>query len=194
MGINAPFTESISSYHNFCDIASVFARSNSSCTSHAILSDIFSNYLVHDHNTAGIFSLWIVTVLRDTFVFPFDVECWKTWQIFSSYCNACKLKKLVQTRHGLSWYTSWSEKVCTVSCHYSNVIMSAIASQVTGVSISFSTAFLFRRRSKKTSKLRVIVLCEGNSPVKCFNLMTSPSGECQETIETMIPWLFAALG
>ena len=41
---------------------------------------------------------------------------------------------------------------------------------------------LFRRRSKKTSKLRVTGLCEGNSPVtphkrpvtlKCFHLMTS---------------------
>ena len=39
---------------------------------------------------------------------------------------------------------------------------------------------LFRRRSKKTSKLRVTCLCEGNLPVtevqwrgKCFHLMTS---------------------
>ena len=35
---------------------------------------------------------------------------------------------------------------------------------------------LFRRKSKKTSKLRVTGLCAGNSPVtggKCFHLMTS---------------------
>ena len=46
---------------------------------------------------------------------------------------------------------------------------------------------LFRRRSKKTSKLRVTGLCEGNSPVtcefppvtrKCFHLMTSSWNTC----------------
>ena len=39
--------------------------------------------------------------------------------------------------------------------HYRDVIMGAIASQITS---------LFRRRSKKTSKLRVTGLCAGNSP------------------------------
>ena len=45
-----------------------------------------------------------------------------------------------------------------ISKHYS-VIMGAMASQITSLSR------LFRRRSKKTSKLRVTGLCEGNSPV-----------------------------
>ena len=43
--------------------------------------------------------------------------------------------------------------------------MGAIASQITSLTIVFSTVCLFRRRSKKTSKLRVIGLCVGNSPV-----------------------------
>ena len=47
-----------------------------------------------------------------------------------------------------------------VNIHYSDVIMGAIAFQLTGV-----TNVLFRLRSKKTSKLRVTGLCEGNSPV-----------------------------
>ena len=42
------------------------------------------------------------------------------------------------------------------SSHYSDVIMSAMASQI---------ARWFRRRSKKTSKLRVTGLCGGNPPV-----------------------------
>ena len=42
--------------------------------------------------------------------------------------------------------------------HYRDVIMSAMASQIT----SFNR--LFRRRSKKTSKLRVTGLCVGKSP------------------------------
>ena len=42
--------------------------------------------------------------------------------------------------------------------HYGDVIMGAIASQITSLNR------LFRRRSKKTSKLRVTGLCAGNSP------------------------------
>ena len=48
--------------------------------------------------------------------------------------------------------------------HYSDVMMSAKASQITSVTIVYSTVYS-RRRSKKTSKLRVTGLCEGNSPV-----------------------------
>ena len=47
--------------------------------------------------------------------------------------------------------------------HYGDVIMGTIASQITSLTIVFSTV-LFRRRSKKTSKLRVTGLCAGNSP------------------------------
>ena len=42
--------------------------------------------------------------------------------------------------------------------------MCGMASQIAGVSIVYSTVFL-RRRTKKTSKLRVAGLCEVNSPV-----------------------------
>ena len=47
-----------------------------------------------------------------------------------------------------------------IRSHYSDVIMSAMASQITGVSV----VCLFSHRSKKASKVRVTV-CEGNSPV-----------------------------
>ena len=49
---------------------------------------------------------------------------------------------------------------------YNDVILSAMTSQITGVSIVCST-FLFRHRSMKTSKLRAIGLCEGNPPDYC---------------------------
>ena len=42
--------------------------------------------------------------------------------------------------------------------------MSVIASQITSLTIVYSTVYS-RRRLKKTSKLRVIGLCVGNSPV-----------------------------
>ena len=69
-----------------------------------------------------------------------------------------------------------------IEFHYSDVIMSAMAFQIIGVSIVCLT-FFFRRWSEETSKLRVTGLCEGNPPVdssqrasdaeKCFHLMTS---------------------
>ena len=48
--------------------------------------------------------------------------------------------------------------------HYSQVIMSAMASQITSLAVVYSTVSL-RRRSKKTSKFRDTGLCEMNSSV-----------------------------
>ena len=48
--------------------------------------------------------------------------------------------------------------------HYNDVIMSAMASQITSLMIVYSIVYS-RHRSKKASKLRVTGLCEGNSPV-----------------------------
>ena len=48
--------------------------------------------------------------------------------------------------------------------HYNDVTMSTMASQITSLTIVYSTVYS-RRRSKKASKLRVTGLCEGNSPV-----------------------------
>ena len=48
--------------------------------------------------------------------------------------------------------------------HNNDVIMSAIASQITSLTIVYSTVYSVRR-SKKISKLRVTGLCVGNSPV-----------------------------
>ena len=48
--------------------------------------------------------------------------------------------------------------------HYNDVIMTTMASQFTSLTVVLFNR-LFRRRSKKTSKLRVTGLCAGNSPV-----------------------------
>ena len=61
-------------------------------------------------------------------------------------------------------YRHWLGGAEQATIHYSDVIMSAMAFQITGISIVCSTR-LFRRRSKKTWKLRVTGLCEGNPPV-----------------------------
>ena len=49
-------------------------------------------------------------------------------------------------------------------CHYNDIIMSAMASQFTSLTIVYSIV-CSRRRSKKASKLCVTGLCAGNSPV-----------------------------
>ena len=46
--------------------------------------------------------------------------------------------------------------------HYNDVIMSTMASQITSLTIVYSTVYC---RLKKTSKFRVTGLCAGNSPV-----------------------------
>ena len=51
-----------------------------------------------------------------------------------------------------------------LSIHYNDVKMSVMASQITSLTIVYSTVYS-RRGSKKTSKLRVTGLCAGNSPV-----------------------------
>ena len=47
--------------------------------------------------------------------------------------------------------------------HYIDVIMSKIAFQITSLTIVYPT--VYSDADKKTSKLRVAGLCEGNSPV-----------------------------
>ena len=49
--------------------------------------------------------------------------------------------------------------------HSNDVIMGAMAFQFTSPTIVYSTVYLFRRRSEKSSKLSATGLCEGNSPV-----------------------------
>ena len=57
------------------------------------------------------------------------------------------------------------QKGCTLYIYnYNDVIMSTMASQITSLAVVYSTVYS-RRRSKRTSKLRVTGLCEGNSPV-----------------------------
>ena len=51
--------------------------------------------------------------------------------------------------------------------HYSDIIMSAMASEITSPAPDCLLGRLFRRRLKKTSKLRVTGHCAGNSQVTC---------------------------
>ena len=61
------------------------------------------------------------------------------------------------------WYTKIGQ-IFPWDMHYSDVIISTMTYQITSITDCLLNR-LFRRRSKKTSKLRVNGLCEGNSPV-----------------------------
>ena len=70
-----------------------------------------------------------------------------------------------------------------VHSHYSDVIMSVMASQIISVSmvqrLDWLLNRLFRRKSKNTSKLRVTVLCERNPPVTGGSPNKGPvTGKC----------------
>ena len=79
---------------------------------------------------------------------------------------SCHLKIIPGMFHQLTSYENFKLKLC----HYNDVIMSAMASQITSLTIVYSN--VLRRKSKKTSKLRVIGICAGihrwpvNSPHK----------------------------
>ena len=51
-----------------------------------------------------------------------------------------------------------------ITYHYNDIIMSAMASQITSLTIVYSTTYS-KHRSKKTSKLCITGLWVGNSPV-----------------------------
>ena len=62
------------------------------------------------------------------------------------------------------WFRRFDLNNGLVRNHYIDVITSTMTSQITSLTIVLLNR-LFRRRSKKTSKLCVTGLCAGNSPV-----------------------------
>ena len=86
-------------------------------------------------------------------------------------CRFRKIELLKVSKYSSSSFGAHWSFYCLgndLAYHYNDVIISAMASQITGVSIGLLN-HLFRHRSKKTSELRVTGLCAGNSPV---------TGEC----------------
>ena len=89
----------------------------------------------------------------------------QTWQIFFMYAPICYWVVFLVIFMGNHYRCKILvlEYLVKFATHYNDAIMGAIASQITSLTIVYSIVF-FRRRSKKTSKLRVTGLCEGNSP------------------------------
>ena len=103
------------------------------------------------------------------------------------YWNENRPKKLQVHSMPLPWrYFVSVENNENPWTHCNDIIMSAMASQFTGVSIVSN--HLSERSSKKISMLRITCLCDGNPPVtgefpftkghwreNCYHLMTSSS-------------------
>ena len=68
----------------------------------------------------------------------------------------------MESNRNLPEWNLQSRQRWPVRSHYGDVIMGTIASQITSLTIVYST--VYSGRSKKTSKLRVTGLCVGNSP------------------------------
>ena len=80
----------------------------------------------------------------------------------TDYCSVVPWK----LRLGAFHMFTGSQQFSFFTQHYNDVIMSSMASQITSLPIVYSSVYS-RRRSKKTSKLRVTGLCDAvNSPRK----------------------------
>ena len=69
------------------------------------------------------------------------------------------------SRHWIGVYVVKMHAHPIPKSHYNEVIMGAMTSQIASLTDDCLLNRLFRRRSKKTPKLPVTGLCEGNSPV-----------------------------
>ena len=125
------------------------------------------------------YQIWFCTRLIILSISPEgdrDTSAYK-FQTFSSIPSPGKGRKTLwtegktagQTKGLVGWMKRWyfvlQTDGWTTRKHYSDIIMSAMASQITSIIIVYSTVYSFMHRSKKTSKLRVTGLCERNSPL-----------------------------
>ena len=100
-----------------------------------------------------------VSELRDSSFKLFNRS--EIWQTFRQHrCrDACQISERYDhfNTHSRGFETSRGWRLT----HYNDVIMNTIASQITSLTVVYSTV---HSRSKKTPKLRVTGLCVGNSP------------------------------
>ena len=106
------------------------------------------------------------------FCFPFT-SADRTWEVTTSYIesqvlglsfisNTIALFVTLPWRQGKS-FPELDMTSTDIDPHYSDVILSAMASQITGVSIVYSA--ISSGPNQRKQKLRVTGLCAGNSPV-----------------------------
>ena len=92
-------------------------------------------------------------------IFPLSSISRPKWQTANSNTYPCKTKICPVILHSQYWGCLWPN-------HYNDVIMGAMASQITNLAIVYSTVDSCAGQIKHwtTSKFRVTGLCEGISP------------------------------
>ena len=110
-----------------------------------------------------LFSSRIMNYIDCHSIFLFRLGKWCALTLFKgkglSWGSSAMRSEISSVKSGQMDFAKASETFNIPNSHYDDVIMSAMASQITSLTIVYS-----RHRSKKTSNLRVTGLCEGNSP------------------------------
>ena len=107
--------------------------------------------------------------IRNVHVCTFLLQNSALWDICHMHCGICEVS---QNLHNRRFNSLWPCDAILrrralsllVDKHYSDVIMGAVASQITSLSIVYSTVYSGADQ-RKYQKLRVTGLCAGNSPV-----------------------------
>ena len=87
--------------------------------------------------------------------------------VFALACIEYLIPMPAVNRHRPVFYLQWGNmNTCSQRCpiDYCDVTMGAMASQITSLTIVYSTVYSGTDKKKKPSKLRVTGLCAGNSP------------------------------
>ena len=108
---------------------------------------------------------------KPMFIKVFNICLIQILRTFSCPLNA-NVEKLLKSSNFFGWN----------AYHYTDVIVSTMASQITSLAIAYST--VFGHRSKKASKLHFTGLCEGNSPVTG----EFPAQRASNTVNVSIWW------
>ena len=105
--------------------------------------------------------IYVIHILQGYFTGPETIVSDTASQVTLKYI--CKTLPQQNMQSAKRMYNLWDILYMKQGLRYNDVIMSATASQITGVSIYLLNC-LFRQRSKKTPKLRITGLCVENSP------------------------------
>ena len=116
---------------------------------------VIFNYFIYIHPT-------VIRLLSPISVYFLVARRWHFFPKWSLSLEHIRITSQAVVPH--DWHTT--------SLHYCDVIMTTMASLIT--SLTVVTQRLFRRRSKKTSKLRVTGFCVGNSPWPVNSLHKGP--------------------
>ena len=127
---------------------------------------IYKNNFVY---TPIFFSTWYhwltLSVIKNQLLISWNDFNNSTNSMFDITISIFDISKYLDIISEIKWEISATpEQILFWRFHYNDVIMDAMASQITSRTTVYSSAYSGADK-KKTSKLRVTGLCEGNSPV-----------------------------